>query len=409
MTTRRDKTNAPLSRRVFLKQSGLMLGAVTVADKTLFGAEPSDATGNKLRAAVIGHTGKGDYGHGLDIVFNDSANVQVVAVADPNPSGRAKAAEKSKALRQYDDYHLMLEKEKPQLVAVAPRWTDQHHAMTMAALKVGAHVYSEKPFTQTLAEADDSLVFAEKAGLKIAVAHQMRLAPSILHLKREMENGLIGDLLQIRAYGKQDARAGGEDMLVLGTHLFDLIRFFAGEPLWCAARVLWKGRDITRQDARTVTEQIGPVAGDEIEARFAFANGVIASFTSRAKLRDSIGHWGIEIIGSKASVRILADVCPTIYWSKPGKWETSGKTDQWRRLENDPMLNANEAERGFIPANQRVVDDWLEAIQKNREPVCSGRAGMKAVEMVMAVYHAGLSGARVPMPLTDRSHPLKAA
>jgi predicted dehydrogenase len=362
-----------------------------------------------MRAAIIGHTGKGDYGHGLDVVFNDRQNIQIVAVADPNPTGRAKAAEKSKALRQYDDYRVMLEEEKPQLVSIAPRWTDQHHAMALAAFKVGAHVYMEKPFTQTLAEADDLLTTADKAGLKIAVAHQMRLAPSILHLKRSIDDGLIGDLLQIRSYGKQDARAGGEDMLVLGTHLFDLIRFFTGDPLWCTARVLWQGRDITRQDARAVTEQIGPVAGDEIEAQFNFANGVIANFTSRGKLREHTGHWGIELIGSKASVRILADVYPTVYWSKPGKWEASGKTDQWRRLENDPRLNATEAERGFVPANQRVVDEWLDAIQQKREPVCSGRAAMKALEMVMAVYHAGLSGARVSMPLVDRTHPLKPA
>ena len=404
-----DETISSHSRRKFLKQSGLLLGAVAVANETFFGAELSNANGNNFRAAIIGDTGKGDYGHGLDVVFNDRPNIQVVAVADPNPTGRAKAVEKSKALRQYDDYRVMLEQERPQLVSIATRWTDQHYAMAMAAFKIGAHVYMEKPFTQTLVEADELLATADKARLKIAVAHQMRLAPSIRYLKQAIDAGLIGDLLQIRAYGKQDARAGGEDMLVLGTHLFDLIRFFAGDPVWCAARVLWKGGDITRRDARTVAEQIGPVAGDEIEAQFAFANGLIASFTSRAKLRETIGHWGIEMVGSKANVRILADVCPTIYLSKPGKWETSGKTDQWRRLESDPTINATEAERGFVPANQRVVDDWLDAIKKNREPICSGRAAMKALEMVMAVYHAGLSGARVTMPLTDRTHPLKAA
>ena len=187
----------------------------------------------------------------------------------------------------------------------------------------------------------------------------------------------MGDLLQMRAYGKQDARAGGEDLLVPGMHLFDLIRCFAGDPQWCMARVLWKGRDISRQDARKVTEQIGPVAGDDIEAQFAFANGVQASFTSRSKLREAAGHWGIEMVGSKASARILADACPTVYWSKTGNGETSGRTDPGRRWENDPMLNTAEAERGFIPANQRVVEDWLKAIKNNREPVCSGRAAMK--------------------------------
>src|SRR5205085_4746722 len=183
---------------------------------------------------IIGHTGKGDYGHGLDVIFNGRGNIEVVAVADPVPAGRAAAAARSKALRQYEDYRLMLEKEKPRLVCIAPRWTNQHHAMALAALGIGAHLYMEKPFTQTLAEADEVLAEADRAGLRIAVAHQMRLAPGILQLKKKIDEGLLGELAQIRAYGKQDHRAGGEDMLVLGTHLFDLIRFFAGNASWCA-------------------------------------------------------------------------------------------------------------------------------------------------------------------------------
>ena len=34
------------------------------------------------RVAVIGHTGRGNYGHGLDVVWREIANVQIVAVAD---------------------------------------------------------------------------------------------------------------------------------------------------------------------------------------------------------------------------------------------------------------------------------------------------------------------------------------
>ena len=75
--------------------------------------------------------------------------------------------------------------------------------------------------TISLAEADDLLAVAEKKRLKIGVAHQMRLAPNIQSLKARLGDGVIGDLLQIRAHGKQDTRAGGEDMLVLGTHLFE--------------------------------------------------------------------------------------------------------------------------------------------------------------------------------------------
>jgi hypothetical protein len=40
--------------------------------------------------------------------------------------------------------------------------------------------------------------------------------------------------------------------------------------------------------------------------------------------------------------------------------------------------------------------------------VCSGRNAMKSLEMIMAVYHAALSGSRAKLPLTDRTHPLEA-
>jgi len=384
----------------------LAVGAAVLNNRPLVSAEPVSPPARKLRAAIIGHTGKGDYGHGMDLVFNDRENIEVVALADPVPAGRAQAAERCKALRQYEDYRMMLGKEKPDLVSIAPRWTDQHYAMTLAALKAGAHVYIEKPFTQTPAEADELLAIADKAGLRIAVAHQMRLAPNILYLNRAIESGLIGDLAQMHAYGKQDQRAGGEDLLVLGIHLFDLMRFFAGDALWCTARVLQDGHDITRGDARAATENIGPIAGDEIEAQFAFAHGVTATFTSRAKLRSTVEHWGIELIGSKAAVRILADIFPMVYLLKSGKWEESGRIGHWQRLENDPALNATPAERSVAAANRRVAGDWLEAIQENREPICSGRAARQALEMVMAIYHAGLSSSRVALPLKDRTHPL---
>jgi len=389
-----------IGRRQFLQKTALLVGSAGIA------LHAQENTKPVLRAAIIGSTGQGDYGHGLDLVFNGVPNVEVVAVADPQPAGRATAAKKSNAARSYAEYHEMLAQEKPQLVSIAPRWSAQHHAMAMAALKVGSHILVEKPFTQTLAEADELLTVADKAGLKIAVAHQMRLAPGIVQLKRALDAGLIGDLLQIRSWGKQDDRAGGEDMLVLGTHLFDLMRALAGDPAWCTARILHQGRDFVRSDARKVKEQIGPVGGDEIEAQFAFANGVFATFTSRSRLRESTAHWGIELVGSKASVRLLMDVVPRIFVMQPGQWTDAGRTDSWTRWMDDPGLALNAAEKGFGPANRRVVDDWLDAIRTDREPACSGRAGMKAVEMVMAVYEAGLSGKRVTFPLMNRSHPL---
>lgn len=370
-------------------------------------AQTLQGSTRKLKAAIIGHTGHGDFGHEQDLIFNNHPEIEVVAVADPVPSGRAKAALRSRAARQYADYREMLEKERPQLVSVALRWTDQHYAMAKAALESGAHVYMEKPFTQTLTEADDLLAVAEKAGLKIVVAHQMPLSPSIQFLKKELEAGTIGELLEIRAHGKQDARAGAEDMMVLGTHLYDLIRFLAGDALWCTARVLQKGHEITRSDAHSASENIGPIAGDEIEAHFGFPNGVNVTFTSRAKFRQTAGPWGLELFGTKGAAKILTEVVPKIFLLRRSEWNSAGQIDEWLPWPGDPTLNWSAAERGFGPANRKLVDDWLDAIQKKREPICSGRAAMKSLEMIMAVFEAGLSQSRVALPLAKRTHPLQ--
>lgn len=395
------------NRRDFLKGSFCLVASTGLFKSSSNAADNAGHATAKLKAAVIGHTGKGDYGHGHELIFNDYPNIEVVGIADPVASGRAKAAERCHAARQYADYREMLEKEKPQLVCVALRTTDQHHAMIKAALGVGAHVYSEKPFTRTLAEADELLATADKASLKIVVAHQMPLAPNIQHLKTALTSDVIGELLEIRAHGKQDARAGGEDMIVLGTHLFDLIRRFAGDPVWCTARVLQNGRDITRSDAHPATENVGPIAGDEIHASFGCPNGVNVTFTSRGKNRQTAGLWGLELIGGKGAIKILTEAIPKIYLLKNADWTTEGKTLEWRPWADDPTLNWSTAQKSFGPSNRRLVDDWLNAIKANRDPVCSGRAAMKSLEMVMAVYEAALTGRRVALPMTKRTHPLE--
>lgn len=403
LTKVRIRSSSAVTRRRFLAQSAAL--AAWTAHPLILAEDSKRAGSTELRAAIIGHTGHGNYGHEHDLIFNGREGIRVVAVADPDEAGRAKAVERSRAARQYADYRLMLEQERPQLVCVAPRWTDQHHDMALAALRVGAHVYMEKPFTQSLAEADELLALSHRKGLKIAVAHQMRLAPNILALKHALAQGLIGELREIRSHGKQDHRAGGEDLLVLGVHLFDLMRFFAGDAHDCSAQVRQAGHAITPADVHRASENIGPIAGDDIEAEYHLGEGVRATFTSRASARTQAGPWGLELVGTKGAVKILTEMIPRIFVRALTAAEDKPSED-WRVWSQDPTLKLTQSERGFALANGRVVDDWLEAIARDRSPVCSGYAGMKALEMALAVFAAGLSGQRVSLPLRDRRHPL---
>jgi predicted dehydrogenase len=145
------------------------------------------------------------------------------------------------------------------------------------------------------------------------------------------------------------------------------------------------------------------VAGDDVHAQFGFASGVTGTFTSNEKQRNTVGHWGLGLIGNKATARILADIPPRILLLKAGAWTENGRSDSW---EEPDSLKVPAVEKGFGPGNRRVVDDWLAAISENRQPACSGLAGMKAVEMVMAVYASAISNSRVALPLVKREHPL---
>lgn len=387
------------SRRAFLIQASL---AGVAASLPLCVSQ----TTRRWRAAIIGSTGQGDYGHGLDMAFRDFPSVEVLAVADPDAAGRARAAERAGAQRQYADFREMLSREKADLVVIAPRWSVDHHAMGLAALEHKAHLLMEKPFTTNLREADDLLREAGRTNRRIAVAHQMRLAPVIQHLQAAIADDLIGPLVQLRSWGKQDARAGGEDMMVLGTHLFDMMRLVAGDARSCGAQVFCQGRPLARSDARAATEPIGLVAGDEIEADFEFAGGVTGTFTSRGRLRQTLGPWALELAGSKGVVRILMDIDPTVLYRQRTSASPPEIREDWVRWPSDPTVRTDGAQRGFGPANTRVVRDWLNAIEQDRDPQCSGSNAMKAVEMALAVYQAALRRERVSLPLPTREHPL---
>src|SRR6185436_8217933 len=187
----------------------------------------------------------------------------------------------------------------PDLVCIAMRQSAYHHPIALAAIRAGAHVYCEKPFTTTPAEADELLAAADRGNRRVAVAHTLRMSPAMVRLKQALNEGLLGDLIELRAHGKQDTRAGGEDMIVLGTHLFDLMRMFAGDALRCSATIWTRQRLAKLEDRKNATEKIGPILGDEIEAQFEFEKGVLGTFVSRARLREAIGRWRLQLVGTK--------------------------------------------------------------------------------------------------------------
>jgi len=128
-----------------------------------------------------------------------------------------------------------------------------------AAAAAGAKgIFIEKPLCRTPAEADDMLAACQRANTKVAVAHRNRYHPVLSELRRLIDEGAIGRLLEIRGRGKEDHRGGAQDLWVLGSHLLNLFVYFGGRPRACTATLLQDDRPVTAADVRPGAEGVGP-------------------------------------------------------------------------------------------------------------------------------------------------------
>ena len=353
------------------------------------------------RAAAIGRTGRGNWGHGLHLGLKNHPRIEVVAVADEDAEERQSKQAELAAPRAYADWREMLEAEQPEVVTVGPRWTDCHLEMVLACLEVGAHVYCEKPMTWNLAEGDQIVAKAEATGRKVAVAHQGAYLPRIRHVKEVLAQGRIGEVLAIRTHGKQDRRGGGEDMIVLGTHLFNMMRLFAGDVAWMTAHVAHEGRALTVEDVREATEPVGPVAGDCINSYFSFRSGVAGSFDSRKYAGGGGQRMGMEIEGSEGIIALRGGGSgPAMLYPHP-VFDPADANQQWVPLDE-------VGDEALSTGNDLAVADLIDAAEADREPLSSARDAVAALEMILGAYEAEITGGRVEFPMQRREHPLVA-
>ncbi|MHC4727004.1 MAG: Gfo/Idh/MocA family protein [Planctomycetota bacterium] len=391
-----------MKRREFIKNTAVGLAALTASRP-----HTVNARAGGYRVAVIGRTGRGNYGHGLDVVWNDIDQARVVAVADENSEGRAEAARRLKAPRAYADYRQMLEKERPQIVSVAPRWLDCHRDMVLVCAEFSCHVFLEKAMCQDLEQADEMVAALEKRNLKLAIAHQTRYSPALKHVRQIISEGKLGDILELRGRGKEDRRGGGEDLMVLGTHIMDLMRFFAGNAQSCFANVRDGQKPVTRNEVRDGAEAIGPLAGDEIHAMYRFGKTTMGYFSTQRVRHGASNRFGLQIFGSKGILTMTTGALPEIWFVEDPSWQPGRSNARWKQITSagiDKPETLSDSRHRL--GNRLIAQDLIRAIENNSQPKGSVYDGRAALEMILAVYESHRLSAPVELPLKNRRHPL---
>lgn len=367
------------------------------------------------RVAVVDHFRRLCKGtHGTHVAFRGLPNAAIVAVADPDEESRALTQRETGAPRQYAEWTHLLEHERPDIVCVCSRHPTEHLDVIVGAAGAGCHIYCEKPMSVDLAEADRMIAAADSANVRLAVGHLARYAGVFQTARRLIRGGEIGQPLSVFCRGKEDDRGGGEDMLVLGSHLLDLARFFCGDPEWVFGHVTTDGRDMVKEDARQPTEPVGAVAGNGVVALYGFAHGVRGHFESRQGLHDAEPfRMAITVVGSEATLAVRYDEKRDLRIRRTRRpLEEGGHFDvvpvppPTDPPGAAPLPPAKGIGLYFARNNRLAALDLIQAIEEGRDPLASGRDARWSLEMIHGVYASHLERRALPLPLTKRSHPL---
>lgn len=144
-----------------------------------------------LGISVIGY---GYWGPNLVRNFSQVPNARVVSVCDQRAERRAQVEAVYPAIRTCADVRDIWSNPAVDAVAIATP-VSSHFELALQALRAGKHVFVEKPFTTTSAQAEQLIEEAEKRRLTLMVDHTFVYTSAVRKIKELIDNGSTGKIL----------------------------------------------------------------------------------------------------------------------------------------------------------------------------------------------------------------------
>lgn len=344
--------------------------------------------------------GFGLLGAGLIAPFHakalrDSRGGRLVAVCDVNRERAAKVAAEF-GVTAYNDLAEMLRDPAVDAVGVLTP-NHLHSAAVLDCFRAGKHVIVEKPPAMSLRETDEMIAAADAAGLKFACTVQCRVRKSVQAVKRAVDEGRFGRVLQADAYMKwfrtaeyyhsdpwRSSRQSGAGVTVQHAfHYIDLLQYLVGPATAVEARMTNLAHPSVKLE-------------DTLQAFVAWrcgAQGVVQASTALwpgTDVRIEInGENGTAIVtGERMAVWKFRDEQP--------------EDEAIRQLGSAAQATAAGGPADFGYADHQVViQDFIEAVRDRREPIIPVRAVRPTLEIVLALYQSAARRREVVLPVAD--------
>jgi predicted dehydrogenase len=314
----------------------------------------------------------------------------LVAVCDKVPQAMDEYVKKYGA-KPYENLADMLSDPSIDVVNICTP-SGLHAPIAVEAAKAKKHVIVEKPIALTLEDADSIINACKENNVKLAVVHPNRFRPVVQELKKLMDEGRFGKLSHAnatvrwnrnQAYYDQAPWRGtkaldGGVLMNQAIHNLDLLIWLMGDVEEVYSMSATRLRNIEAEDVSTGVVRFKSGALGVVEA---------ATTIYPKNLEESLsifGETGTAIIGGTTATQFNHLAIESL-----NDEETNAIIE---RVKANPLGK---------PGHQCIIEDMIQAIQEDREPIVNGEDGKRALQLVLAFYESAEKKQRV---IIDDNH-----
>ena len=321
----------------------------------------------------IGVIGIGSMGKNHARVCSELEQIELVGIADANRETANKVAEKldTKAFLNYKE---LLQEVDAAIIATP---TITHHDIAMDFLNNGKHILVEKPICDSAEKAQILTKKAEETGLMLAVGHIERHNPAVKFVKEAMQNKKFGELITITSKRVSNFPGRIKDVGVIfdfGVHDIDVMRYLAGNVESVYARAGKFNKNIAHEDYANVVLNFENGVCGIVEVNWLTPTKIRKLFLTYSKNFVEADYMNQTVTISSSSFKQIDEMdlfrVPIEY-----------NTNQIALEKREPLRNE--------------IEDFVTAIQQNKQPLATGNDGLLALKIVEAATQSYKKGEEV--------------
>jgi predicted dehydrogenase len=140
---------------------------------------------------------------------------------------------------------------------------------------------------------------------------------------------------------------------------------------------------------------------------YRFGAPTMGYFSTHRARQGVAARYALEIRGSKGLLTTTMGAFPEVWFLEDPSWQPGSSKAPWKRISSEGIDKPEPvSDPNHRYGNRLIALDLIRAIETGSQPKGSMYDGRAALEMILAIYESHRQNALVPLPLSNRKHPL---